>query len=150
MPSTSPEPPGGALLTLTVQARPQEAVISVVDSQWRTCAKAIGHLEARLPPGIYKVVAEVAGAKWDQLVVLREPAEVTVPPLGRQLAVPLRFLAGAATTRSHETHYDLMWQARTGVPIRAGKGARVFLMARAWTSCSTRTAETASLDTTVN
>jgi hypothetical protein len=115
-------------VTLRVEAKNPATVISIVDGSWRVCGKGIGSLELKLPPGIYKVVAEISRDKWSELVALRdEQTQVTVPAFSIKSVVPM-----LGTTRSHKSHYDLMIRSQSETHFEAGTGARIFIMARNW------------------
>ena len=134
MKSSSPE---AGPLRLTVRAAQREATISVMDHSWRIVARGIGRLTADLPPGIYKIEAQLGGTNWTEHVSLRDgPQSVRVPHIGIKSAVP-----DGMFTRSRESHKVRMNAARARTDVEVGKGARILMMARNWSPDGTATAD---------
>lgn len=125
---TSSSPENAGFLRLSVGAEQPEARLTVMNHAWRVVASGIGQVETELPPGIYKIEAQVSRNNWSDYVSLRNgPEHVVVPHFGIKSAVPY-----FGFTRSHEYHEALLNGPNDQADITAGKGARILMMARNW------------------
>lgn len=115
-------------LTLTVRAEQPTAMLTVMDHSWRIIAEGIGSLTSDLPPGLYKIEAQLSRNTWSKHVSLRnEPEHVHVPFFGIKSAVPSHVF-----TRSHEYHEAHLNAAANRTDVKAGTGARILMVARNW------------------
>lgn len=105
------------------------AELFVIDHAFELVDRAIGQLEKRLEPGVYKVKAQLGEAIAERPIVLDRDKDVDLAPdLGIASPVPL-----PQTTRSHEYHMAAaMDMSRPAPPPEAAGGAAISILARRW------------------
>jgi hypothetical protein len=122
----SPSPDDTVRLKLT--AGSPLAELFVIDRDFALVTRAIGDLDCRVKPGVYKVKAKLADAVAEQLVVIEGDTKV-------DLSADLLIASPApleGTSRTRELDMSTADTGSVDVTAREGTGARVFLMARSW------------------
>jgi uncharacterized caspase-like protein len=112
--------------------------IFVIDERFGLVDRAAGKLQARLPFGIYKVKTRL-GRNVDERIILldRGVAPVRQEALQIASAAPL-----PNTTLSHEYQFRAATDAMANVDRNLGTGARLVVMARAWSETGQARVET--------
>jgi hypothetical protein len=122
------DPPSGAdSASVELSARIPSIELSVVGSDFRPVAVGMGRLSARVPPGIYQVVAR-AGPVVDRTLISLEPGATYRNDdlfVGFPAAAPVQ-----GTTTSHEYHQYLAQQASVAVGQSAGPPCGLLLVVR--------------------
>ena len=113
---------------LRVASGDPTAEIFVLDSAFGLLQRAIGELDTRLKPGIYKVKVRSARDAVERNVLLSEDRVVDVTAEVRlPAAAPLD-----GSSRTHEYHERAAAAESARVHVGVGRGAILFLMARTW------------------
>lgn len=115
-------------LNVTLEDHGEAYQVTVLDDAFRTIASGSGNLSVDLPPGIYKVQANITRKAWENIVLLKPGSEtinVSVPILSINSPIPLpdtaqyrEYHKQAAEIESHKVH------------LRAGSGSAIFVFAR--------------------
>lgn len=117
-----------ALVALSVRAADAATEIFLVDAGFRRRAKAVGELNTRIAPGIYKLRFRAALTQVDRLIEVEPGKETRIEqaPVPFFTAIPLAATADANPDRQR------FIQAVTAGPVRrsAGTGARLCVFAR--------------------
>jgi hypothetical protein len=102
--------------------------IFLVDEQFGLVDRNAGSLSARLPFGIYKVKTRLGRMTNEQIVMLDGDITPTLqPPKPVASAAPL-----PNTRATHDDHTQAAVQSVDRIHLSAGAGARLSVMARAW------------------
>jgi hypothetical protein len=112
---------------LTVIAKDRLADIAVLDGGLNPVARGIGHLQAGLPSGIYKVEARSGPTVTRQLVALDRDRDVALGLAPFPSPIPL-----AGTSRTHEEHQALVSDVSSTASVKFGNGASILVVARDW------------------
>jgi hypothetical protein len=115
-------------IDLTVEAGDALVEIFVIDGRFQLAAHAAGHLEASLPPGLYKVKFK-AGNVIKEVDAILEPGSppqvIPAPDLDFSTAAPL---AGTRTARAD--HIQAAVELSQQSPLCFGSGGQLFLFVR--------------------
>ena len=122
--SDSPAP-----VRLTVAADPGTEIF-IVDHAFKLVARAVGHLSADVPPGLYKIRYRVGTLIHEEHVTVAPDAgtvSVRGPALAFASVAPL-----AGTSTMHEYHRDHAAALSRQVERSLGEGGQLFVFARTW------------------
>ena len=114
--------------TLDIRAADQGTEIFVIDSSLKRIGKGLGHLEASVEPGVYKVRFRSGASIQDKLVeavASDEPVPIQGEPVHFASAVPLE-----ATRTTHEYHQGPAGVQSQELHRRIGSQGRLFLFVR--------------------
>lgn len=109
--------------TLKIVTEDEESEVTVLDGRLHLVATGRGKFETKLPPGAYKVVAQLADARHEELVILdAETKSIYIPPLAFASPVPLHT---TARVRADVIRATIVGRDRE--PIKIGERAQASL-----------------------
>jgi hypothetical protein len=121
--------PAAKKFTLTVQSADAEAEIFLIDGEFQMVARDVGHLQAEVEPGIYKVKYRTGAATSEQLVLVKDqPVVVSLARLSFSSPAPL-----AETAKTHEYHMAGATEESRKIHVKSGTGSWIFVFVRDWT-----------------
>jgi hypothetical protein len=116
------------ILPLDITPADKGAEIFILDERFALVDRSVGSLHTRLPFGIYKIKTRV-GRAVNERIVLLDGSAAAVSPEAMPVASPAPLPNTLLTNDDHVSAAEKSFKAEH---VKAGKGARLSIMARAW------------------